>query len=414
MKIAVIGTGISGLAISYILSKNHQLTIYEKNDYIGGHSRTITPKINEKEVPVDTGFIVFNKKNYPNLVSLFNHLNIEYSESNMSFGVSINSGKLEYGTSNLSSMFAQKRNLFNLQFLLMIKDIFKFYKNAKNYRNIDLTVGQMLEEMKLGEYFKNNFLLPIAASIWSSKSFQILDFPTSTFVNFFDNHGLLSVSNQPQWYSVIGGSKNYVSKLSNSFKDRIHLSRPAMSANRVNEKVEIVDNSGNKELYDNVIFACHSDQTMKIIQDANDEEKKIIGNIKYQKNKIITHTDSSFMPQNKKCWSSWVYLGENNYKNENLCLTYWMNNLQKLNTDKNIFVTVNPKTNPKKDTILDEYEFEHPLFNQKSIEAQKYLHKIQGKDRYWFAGAYSRYGFHEDGILSAIKIAEKMGEKLPW
>ncbi|MEM6338934.1 MAG: NAD(P)-binding protein, partial [Pseudomonadota bacterium] len=285
MKIAVIGTGISGLAISYILSKNHQLTIYEKNDYIGGHSRTITPKINEKEVPVDTGFIVFNKKNYPNLVSLFNHLNIEYSESSMSFGVSINSGKLEYGTSNLSSMFAQKSNLFNLQFLLMIKDIFKFYKNAKNYRNIDLTVGQMLEEMKLGEYFKNNFLLPIAASIWSSKSSQILDFPTSTFVNFFDNHGLLSVSNQPQWYSVIGGSKNYVSKLSKSFKDRIHLSRPALSANRVNEKVEIIDSSGNKELYDNVIFACHSNQTMKIIQDANDEEKNIIGNIKYQKNK---------------------------------------------------------------------------------------------------------------------------------
>jgi len=414
MDIAIIGTGISGLAISYILSKKHNLTIYEKSDYIGGHGRTINPNIDNVKVPVDTGFIVFNKKNYPHLTKLFDHLNVKYSKSEMSFGVSVNDGKLEYGTANLSSIFAQKNNLFNFQFLLMIRDIFKFYKHAKSFKESDLTVGQMLEKIRVGDYFKTNFLLPMAASIWSSKSLQILEFPASLLINFFDNHSLLSISNQPQWYSVAGGSKEYIEKIFQSFRDNIFLNRGVVSTKRVGTKVEVIDELGKKDLYDQVIFACHSDQALTIMQDPTKEEKDVIGKIKYQKNKVVTHLDKSFMPNRKKCWSSWVYLGSNDYKNENLSLTYWMNNLQKLNTNKDIFVTVNPQKKPAANTVLDEYEFEHPLFSKESIKAQKNLYKIQGKKRYWFAGAYTRYGFHEDGILSAVKIAELMEEKLPW
>lgn len=414
MKTAIIGTGISGLSISYILSKRHQLTIYEQNDYIGGHSRTITPIINDVQVPIDTGFIVFNKQNYPNLNILLDHLDIPYSKSNMSFGVSMNSGQLEYGTSNLMSIFAQKSNIFNLAFWRMLIDICKFYKQARKFKNTQMTVGQMLNHLSLGHYFKVYFLLPMAGSIWSSRVSQILDFPASTLINFFDNHGLLSIANQPQWYSVIGGSKEYVNKIIMPFKEKIHLSRAAISVKRTDSQVIVTDNYGNKDWYDQIIFACHSDQVIKIIDDATDNERNILGNITYQKNKIIVHTDLSFMPQRKQCWSSWVYLGQHGNTDQNLSLTYWMNNLQSLNTDLPIFVTMNPQQSPDIETIIDEYNFEHPVFNLKSIEAQKGIDMIQGTKNSWYAGAYTGYGFHEDGILSAIKIAQKMEEQLPW
>ncbi|NRB10653.1 MAG: FAD-dependent oxidoreductase [Rickettsiaceae bacterium] len=411
MRIAIIGSGISGLAAAYILTQKHDITVYEKNDYIGGHSRTIEVEVEKKLVPIDTGFIVFNKKNYPYLTSLLDHLKVKYNKSNMSFGASLKKGSIEYGTQNLNSIFAMKSNIFNIKFWLMLKDIFKFYRQAKITIQKNMTVKELLDKINLGQYFREYFLLPMAGSIWSCKPLQILDFPAHSLITFFDNHGLLSISNQPQWYSILGGSKEYVKKLTKSFVDKIHISRAASEVIRNKQGVTIIDEYGKSEQYDQVIFACHSDQVLQILSKPKAAELEILQNIKYQRSKVVLHKDDKFMPIRKSCWSSWVYLSE---KPDNLTLTYWMNNLQKLNCKTQIFVTVNPNKQIKQGDIFNEYEFEHPLFDLNAIKAQEKLATIQGKNNSWFAGAYNKYGFHEDGLLSAVNIAKKLEVDLPW
>ncbi len=417
MKTAIIGTGISGNAMAYLLHKHHDITLYEKNDYIGGHSRTVSVKTPEGEIPVDTGFIVYNERNYPHLTGLFKHLDVPVTKSDMSFGVSISDGFLEYGTYHkLSGLFAQKRNMFRPQYLKMLYDILKFNKKAPRYleQGTDLTLGELLDEMKMGEWFRKYYLLAMGAAIWSTPAAQMQHFPAKTFLQFFKNHGLLTVADHPQWYTVTGGSKEYVQKLTAAFKDKIQIDCGAKTVERTTDGVRVTDTSGNTKDYDQVVFACHSDQALNLLNSPTNDESKILGAIKYQPNTMILHTDLSFMPKSKKAWASWVYLMEGNNENRAIALSYWMNNLQPLKTETPIIVTLNPERRPAEDTIQNEYEFEHPVFDDAAIKAQQNIDKIQGADRIWYCGAWQRYGFHEDGLLSAVNVAKKMDIEIPW
>lgn len=415
MKLAIIGSGISGLSAAYLLNKNYDITIYEKNDYIGGHIRTVDLNIEGEAIPVDTGFIVFNNRNYPNLKALFQHLNVPIEKSNMSFGVSIDKGWFEYGTRKPLDIFAQKSNLLKPKFWKMLFDILKFNANAKQYLDSDLSLGECLEALGLGTWFKEYYLLAMGASIWSTPTISMLDFPAKNFINFFDNHGLLSVNGSPQWYTVKGGSKEYIKRMTAEFKDRIKLGCGIDKVTRKDNHIEITDIKGIKSEYDQVIFACHSDQVIKIFDNPNQDERMIIGAIDYQPNEMVLHTDISFMQKRRKAWSSWVYLSEEKHdKSKVVSLSYWMNNLQPLNTQKPIIVTLNPGRQPAADQVYDRYVFHHPVFDKKAAKAQESLELIQGKDRIWFVGAWQRNGFHEDGILSAVKVAKQLGAKIPW
>jgi len=416
MKIAVIGSGVSGLAISYLLNKKHNITLFEKNDYVGGHARTVEINDNGKMIAVDTGFIVFNKLNYPLLTSLFKYLDIKVIKSAMSFGVSIDQGAIEYGTNTISSFFSQKKNLISFSFWKMLYDIFRFNSKAKVTveQNPSINLEQLLEILKLSSWFKKYYLLPMGGSIWSTSVEEMLNFPAITFINFFENHGLLSISNQPQWYTVEDGSKEYVKKFSQSFLEQIKLNAQIEKVVRGEDCIEIHHKNKIVDKFDHVILATHSDTSLKLLESPSKLEQDILGSINYQKNLMVLHSDVDFMPQRKNAWSSWVYLSNSNNSEKQVSLSYWMNNLQRLDTSTPIIVTLNPATKPNKNLIYDVYEFEHPVFNQKAIDAQKNIFKIQGASRIWYCGAWQRYGFHEDGLLSAVNLAKKFDVDIPW
>lgn len=416
MKVVIIGSGISGLGAAYLLNEaGHDVRIYEKNNYIGGHSRTIEVNIGGKKIPVDTGFIVFNYRNYPNLTGMFKHLNVVVEKSDMSFGASIANGWFEYGTQNVSNVFTQKENVLRPQFWKMIYDILKFNRNAKKYIESDLTLGQCLEELGMGEWFKHYYLLAMGGAIWSTPMKGMLDFPARAFIRFFDNHGLITINDQPQWYTVTGGSREYVKKLTASFKDKIKLNCGASKVERNNGKITVHDTNGGSEEFDNIIFACHSDQAIRLLQDPTDQEKKIIGAIKYQPNNIIVHSDESFMPKRKGAWASWVYLSEGKQdSNNSISLSYWMNRLQNIESVKPIIVTLNTSRKPNPQLVHDQHVFEHPVFDEAAISAQDKVDSIQGQNNTWYCGAYLKYGFHEDGFSSAVKVAQKLGVNIPW
>jgi len=416
MKIAIIGSGISGLGAAYLLNPDHDITVYEKNDYIGGHSRTITASTQTGSTPTDTGFIVFNKKNYPHLTALFELINAPIVKSDMSFGVSIKNAWLEYGS---KSIFAQKKNFFRPQFWQMIFNILKFNQNAKKYleKKPNASLEQCLDDMKFGKWFREYYLQAMGAAIWSCSAETILKFPAQSFINFFENHGLLTINNHPQWYSVDGGSKEYVSRLTESFLHKIKLNTPIHSVSKLdNKKLEITTQDKQSEQFDAVIFACHADEALKINKVHANHAQKLLESFQYQDNQIIVHTDDSFMPHNRDAWASWVYLSDNNDNdnNKSVSLTYWMNNLQNLQTSQNIFVTLNPGRMPDASKIIDTHTFSHPVFDKDAVAAQKQLNTIQGQDGIYYCGAYQRYGFHEDGLLSAVRVAKTLGTKIPW
>lgn len=413
MNIAIIGTGISGLGAAYLLSPHHDVQLYEKNSYIGGHSRTIEVNSSGGHVPVDTGFIVFNDWNYPNLLGLFKELNVPYSKSDMSFGVSINEGWLEYSSGDL---FAG-RNILRPRYWGMIRDILSFNKKALAYIEKDpaITLGQCMDELRMGDWFRDYYLLAMGAAIWSCPVETIMAFPARTFLQFFKNHGLLNIRDRPQWYTVTGGSCEYVKRLTASFSDRIRLNCGIEKVVKSGDKIRIFDTHGNSEIYDHVIFACHADEAMRMIDEPSAHVRDIIGAFSYQDNSIVVHSDESFMPASRKCWASWVYLSDGKKDTgPSVSLSYWMNNLQPLATETPVLVTLNPGRRPREDLIYDEHEFSHPVFDLKAIRAQQRLHKVQGKDNMWFCGAYQRYGFHEDGLLSAVNVAKALGSNIPW
>ena len=415
MKIAIIGAGISGLGAAYLLGARHEITVYEKNNYPGGHSRTVMVPGRGAPIPVDTGFIVFNNWNYPNLLGLFKALNVPYQKSRMSFGVSINNGWLEYSSGGL---LGQKRNFFRPSYWRMIADILRFNKKAMPYIEKDpsITLGRCLDELGLGPWFKNYYILAMGASIWSCPIKTILEFPAQTFLRFFKNHGLLSINNRPQWYTVTGGSREYVQRLIAALPGKIRLECAALKVTAMTDgKSSVEDARGKKEIFDHVIFACHADEALKILQNPTQEQSAVIGAFRYQENSIVLHGDVSFMPRRKKCWASWVYLSEKQEnKNDAVSLSYWMNNLQDLDGDFPLIVTLNPGRAPDPALIYDRHAFTHPVFDRPAIAAQAQIPAIQGQNNIWFCGAYQRFGFHEDGLLSAVNIAKALGASVPW
>lgn len=412
MKIAIIGTGISGLGAAWLLHRRHDITVFEKNAYAGGHSRTIDVAGPEGPRPVDTGFIVFNHRNYPHLTALFQHLGVATQKSDMSFGASIAGGAIEYGSKGI---FAQKRNLLRPRFWGMVCDILRFNARAEKYADSEITLGEMLDKMRMGAWFRQYYLQAMGAAIWSCPVETILAFPAATFVRFFKNHGLLTVNDHPQWHTVTGGSRAYVQKLSAPFAHKIMTGTGARAVARSAAHVEVTDTHGAKHVFDHAVLACHADEALALLQNPTEDEKSVLGAFGYQSNDIVVHSDASFMPKNRGAWASWVYLSEDMEDKKNaLSLTYWMNNLQGLPQDMPVLVTLNPHRAPDPALVHDRHSFRHPVFTLAAIRAQARVADIQNKNRLSFCGAWQRYGFHEDGLMSAIAAAERLGCKPPW
>jgi predicted NAD/FAD-binding protein len=415
LKIGIVGTGISGMSAAWLLSQNHNVTVFEKDDHIGGHTNTVD--ING--LGIDTGFIVYNIKNYPNLIALFKHLGVETHSTDMSFGVSINQGTFEYSGGNLKGLFAQKSNFFRIRFWRMVKDILRFYREAPlaidEERTANITLGEYLFQNKYSQEFQNDHLLPMGAAIWSTPVDAMLEYPLRAFIQFCDNHGLLQISERPEWRTVKGGSQEYVKKLIKPFQSKIFTNQSVTQIWSDDNSAFIQDRDGNVSTFDHVVIACHADQSLRLLKLPTPLEQDLLGSFNYQDNKAVLHTDSNLMPKNKGAWSSWNYLSEKNGPRNDVCVTYWMNRLQNLNTETNYFVTLNPEKMPMDGSILRSFIYQHPIFDTKSINAQKSLWELQGSKRLWFCGSYFGSGFHEDGLQAGLAVAEKLGgTRRPW
>ena len=404
MKVAVIGSGISGNTLAYLLNKNHDVTLYEKDKRIGGHSHTHEIVINNKKVNVDTGFIVFNKKTYPLFTSLLDNLGVKYENSNMSFSVFSKENNFEYNGTTLNSLFSQRRNLLSPKFLKMIFEILRFNKESIKLKSKTILLKQYLKNNNYSTYFCKNYILPMGAAIWSSDIKTILNFPAHFFIDFFKNHGMLSVTNRPQWLTIKGGSQEYVKKLTSGFKNKIRLNSKIKNIVRYKSYVVIEDNKS-KEKFDYVFFACHSDEALEILKKPTADEVKILSSIPYQKNDIILHTDSSIMPQKKLSWAAWNY-NIDSPDDSPITLTYNMNILQNIKTKDALLVTLNPKLPISKGKVIKQLQYTHPKFSKESVIAQLKNKIISGKNRTFYSGAYWGKGFHEDGVKSAYEAVK--------
>ena len=402
MKIAVIGSGISGLSAAYFLSKKFKVDLFEKDDHFGGHSYTYEIKESHKIVPVDLGFIVFNKLTYPNLINFFNELNVPYEKSDMSFSVSIKNTNIEYGGRGLNALFANKSNLLNLKFLNMIREIILFYKTAPSLLEKNLseeTLGNILTKKKMSKYFIEYHLIPMVAAIWSMPFDKAKKLPLKFFLNFFINHGLFKLNDRPQWYTVSNRSRAYVKKITDRISGEIFKNYKVTKVIRTKENVRLM--IGNEYLdYDHVIIAAHADQSLSLIENSSDQEREILSKFEYVKNIAILHTDKNFMPIKKRAWSSWNSISDG----KKTCITYWLNKLQNLNTRENYFLTLNPINEIDDGLIIKKINFTHPYLNSNNIKTQKNLPSIQGVKRTWFCGSYFGYGFHEDGLKSSMDL----------
>jgi len=418
MKIAIIGSGISGLSSALLLSQKHDITLIESDNRFGGHANTVNVIEQENTIPVDTGFIVYNGLNYPNLVGFFKWLEVETISSDMSFAVSARDGDLEYSGS-LIGLFAQKKNYFNLKFYKMLKDIFVFFVFGYKYAfqvNENETLKQYIKRCKFSSEFVNDHLIPMSSAIWSCPEKEILNFPAKSLLTFFKNHQLINFIIRPKWRTVKNGSKQYVDKIIGKLKlnkkNRILLNVNIKSIYKKNKEINIkFDNK--TETFDKIVMATHPDQTINLIENLDNKSKDVLSKFKYQKNTVYLHSDTSLMPQNRKTWSSWNYLSTEQIINKS-SVTYWMNILQNLNTSLNIFVSLNPYKKPKKDLIHKILHYEHPVFNLETNKAQNELDSIQGNNNIYYTGAWTAYGFHEDGIKSAVKITRLLDVEIPW
>ena len=409
MKIAVIGSGISGLSSAYYLSKKNEVDLFEKDDHFGGHSYTFDIKEKNKKVPVDLGFIVFNKTTYPNLINFFEELKVPYEKSDMSFSVSVKDSNIEYGGTGFNSLFARKNNLFNFNFIKMIYEIISFYKSApvllkKDLKN--LTLGNYLDNSKISKYFVNYHIIPMVAAIWSMPFSKARDIPFELFLNFFNNHGLFKLKDRPQWYTVTNRSRNYVSKVLDKINGEYFKNYEIKKIIRSDDNVRIFINTlGEYRDYDHVVLACHADQSLKLINNPSNEEKEILNEFTYISNEAYLHTDVDLMPNKINAWSSWNSISKKDLTKT--CVTYWLNKLQNLDTNKNYFLTLNPITEIKDSKIIKKINFTHPYLNNKSFEMQNRLKDLQGKKRVWFSGSYFGYGFHEDGLKSSLEMLKQ-------
>ncbi len=410
-KIAVVGGGISGLGAAYALSNTYKVTLFEAETRLGGHARTVFSGKSGQQ-PVDTGFIVFNYPNYPELSQLFSELNVPIAKSDMSFGASLKNGKIEYALRNFDAIFAQRKNFLNPQFVKMVWDINRFNTIGLTVADDEsLTIGQFLKRLKTGDWFRDYYLLPLSGAIWSTPTEKILDFPAYAMLQFFKNHALLSRSGQHQWYTVKGGSREYVSRLENVLAKKqveIRVNTPVASVTRHATGVVVKTYCSEPQTFDEVVFATHSDDTLALLSDPSKIEERNLASIKYQDNEVVLHSDVSVMPKLYKCWSSWVYTERKDKITDKIDLTYWMNSLQPIPLDDPLFVTLNSTQNIDQNKIHDQVTMRHPVYDLGVLSIQKDISLSNGANRTWFSGAWMKNGFHEDGLSSGLDVARSI------
>jgi len=421
MRIAVVGSGIAGLAAAWSLSRRHEVVLYEAERRLGGHAHTVTVRLDGRLVPVDTGFIVYNELNYPNLTALFGQLGVATVASDMSFAVSLDRGRYEYSGS-IAGLVAQPANVVRPSHWAMLRDVVRFYRTAPGLLDrgmrADTTIGDVLAEGGYSRVFLDRHLLPMAAAIWSCPLGDVSRMPAETFIRFFDNHRLFSLGERPRWRTVVGGSREYVQRLAADFDGTIRLGAPVAAVHRTPAGVTVRDGSGHTDRFDAVVMGCHADQALRILGDeATPAERQTLGAVGFRPNRAILHTDRSLMPRRRRAWASWNYMarGEDARGSEaGVALSYWMNRLQPLGVRKPVILSLNPLDEPAPETVLGSWSYDHPAFDAAAVAAQRRLPAIQGTAGIWYCGAWTGFGFHEDGLSSALGVARALGCAAPW
>lgn len=419
MRIAIVGSGVAGLAAAWLLAPQADVTLYEKEPRPGGHCLTIEVDDPKGRLAVDMGFVVFNERNYPHLTRFFETLGVATQPSDMSFSVSLGGGAHEWSGDNLNKLFGQRRSLGNPSHWRMLVDIVRFNRDARRFLRAGsdrtLSLKQFLDCYGYGRGLRERYLLPMASAIWSTPTIRMLEAPAHGILGFFENHGLLNLTGRPLWRTVTGGSHHYVAKVLEQPGLRTRLGCPVRAIQRTTEGVRILEAAGGEAHYDQVILATHPDQSLALLMDAHPEERRLLGALAYEPNRALLHTDALLMPKTRRLWSSWNYLGrEPSAPETKLSVTYWMNRLQKLDAEANYFVSLNPPVEPRPEHVLYETRFEHPIVSRAASLAQQELDRIQGKQGLWFAGAWTGHGFHEDGFVSALRVVQGLGYNLPW
>ena len=417
-RVAVVGGGIAGLGAAWALARRHDVTLYDREARFGGHANTVDIDDNGTPLAVDTGFIVYNERNYPNLIALFAALGVPTATSDMSFAVSLDGGRVEYAGGNLNGLFAQRRNTLRPRFWRMLRDIRRFYRSAPAYQGratVGISIGDLLAREGYSAAFIDDHLVPMAAAIWSASRADIREYPADAFIRFFDNHGLLTLSDRPQWRTVVGGSREYVKRLLGATSCTLAPARAVRTITRATDGVTVIDDDGHAALYDELVVATHADEALALLGDADADERGILGAFSYSRNVAWLHEDAVLMPRRRAAWSSWNYLHDARDEAATpLCVSYWMNRLQPLATQREIFVTLNPSKPPDMSRVHGRFDYEHPIFTNDTARAQSLSAGIQGRRRTWFCGAWLGHGFHEDGLQSGLWVAANLGAAAPW